>query len=269
MAIINTSPDSFSGDGISRDTEISSRIKQAILDGADIFDIGGQSTRPGAEIISEREEIERTVPVIQMARKLTYFPISIDTFKPAVAEAAVAAGATIINDIHGCEDEAMIDVVVKNAVEIVVMHSRGTPETMGKMTDYPKGVVNEVMEFLRQRTDKLMAAGVSRQRIIIDPGIGFAKTAKQSFELTRALDELKSLGFRVLYGHSRKSFIGKALADDSGEQLPVELRLNATSVLSTHALLHGVDILRVHDVQTACEVRRIVDCINDPSQVKG
>lgn len=267
MAIINASPDSFSGDGLMSEAKALARIKQVIAEGADILDIGGQSTRPGAKLVDEHEEMKRAIPIIRMARELTYLPISIDTFKPAVAEAAVAAGATIINDIHGCEDEAMIDVVVKTGAEIVVMHSRGTPETMTKMVDYPDGVVNEVMEFFKQRTDKLVAAGVPARRIIIDPGIGFAKTAQQSFELTRALDDFKRLGFQILYGHSRKGFLGKALLDEEGESLPIEQRLNATTTASTYALLHGAAILRVHDVQAAMEARRILECIEDPSLI--
>jgi dihydropteroate synthase len=269
MAIINTSSDSFSGDGLMSEAKVLARIQQALAEGADILDIGGQSTRPGAKLIDEHEEMKRAIPAIRTARELTYLPISIDTFKPVVAEAAVAAGATIINDIHGCEDDAMIEVVVKTGADIVVMHSRGTPETMAKMTDYPKGVVNEVMEFFKQRTDKLLAAGVSPKRIIIDPGVGFAKTSQQSFELTSALDDFKRLGFRVLYGHSRKGFLGTALADKEGESLPVEQRLNATTAASTYALLHGVDIIRVHDVQAAMEARRIVECIEAPSSVHG
>lgn len=268
MAIINTSSDSFSGDGLISEAKVSARIQQAIAEGADILDIGGQSTRPGAKLVDEHEEMKRAIPAIRRARELTYLPISIDTFNPVVAEAAVAAGATIINDVHGCEDAAMIDVVVKTGADIVVMHSRGTPATMAKMTDYPHGVVHEVREFFKQRTDALLAAGVSPKRIIIDPGIGFAKTAQQSFELTHALDDFKTLGFRILYGHSRKGFLGRALMNDDDEELiPVEQRLNATTAASTYALLQGVDIIRVHDVQVAVEVRRIVECIEDPSLV--
>lgn len=265
IAIINTSPDSFSGDGMSSDALIEKRIEQAINEGADILDIGGQSTRPGAEIISEADEIARVVPAIRRARELTDMPISVDTFKPAVAEAALRAGATILNDIHGGEDQAMVELVKSHDADLVVMHSRGMPDTMSQLTDYPDGVVEAVMEFLKQRTDALIEAGVKPEKIIIDPGIGFAKTAAQSFELTKSLDRCMSLGFRVLYGASRKSFIGKALANEAGEPLPVEERLSATTATTTYACLQGVAIIRVHDVKAAVEARRIVACINEPS----
>lgn len=267
MAIINTSPDSFSGDGVASPDAIKSRIRQAINEGADILDIGGQSTRPGAVTISDDEEIARTIPAIEIARSLTDMPISIDTFKPAVARAALKAGATILNDIHGGEDQRIVELAVEYGVEIVVMHSRGTPETMNSLTDYPNGVVNEVLEFLKQRADQLIAAGVGKDKIIIDPGIGFAKTAAQSFELTKALDRFSTLGFRVLYGASRKSFLGKALANERGEPLPADQRLNATIVTTAYALSHGVDIIRVHDVKATVEARRIAACIDHPSLV--
>lgn len=267
MAIINTSPDSFSGDGLASPDEIRARIQRAISEGADILDIGGQSTRPGATVISSDEEIAKTVPAIQLARSLTDMPISIDTFKPAVAEAALKAGVAILNDIHGGEDQRIVELAAKYQAEIVVMHSRGTPETMSGLTDYPNGVVSEVLDFLKQRTDQIIAAGVAKDKIIIDPGIGFAKTAAQSFELTKALDEFSALEFRVLYGASRKSFLGKALADKSGEPLPADQRLSATIATTAYALQHGAAILRVHDVRAAVEARRIIACIETPSLV--
>jgi dihydropteroate synthase len=267
MAIINTSPDSFSGDGVSSESKIAERINQAVAEGADILDIGGQSTRPGAAMISEDEEIARIVPAIRIAREISELPISIDTFKPAVAEAALTAGATILNDIHGGQDAKIAEVAARHTAEVVVMHSRGTAETMSQLTDYPGGVVNEVMDFLKKQTDQFIAAGIPKDKLIIDPGIGFAKTAQQSFELTRALEEFKQLGFRVLYGASRKSFLGKALADTAGEPLPASERLAATIVTTTYALLHGADVIRVHDVRAAVEARRIVACISNPSLI--
>lgn len=265
MAIINTSPDSFSGDGSFNEADITRRVEQALREGADILDIGGQSTRPGAAIITEQEEIAKTIPALQIARSLTDKPISIDTFKPAVAVAALEAGATIVNDIHGGENPEIIDIVARRGCEVVVMHSRGTPETMSGLTDYPDGVVHEVTEFLKHRAQQFISAGVAPEKIIIDPGIGFAKTPAQNFELTRALGEFKSLGYRVLYGASRKSFIGKALANQDGEPLPVDERQNATTVTTTYALLQGTDIVRVHDVRAAHEARRIVVCITNPT----
>jgi dihydropteroate synthase len=262
MAIINTSPDSFSGDGVSSEniTELTARIQMAIDQGADILDIGGQSTRPGAVIISEPEEIRRVIPAIRIARKLTNKPISVDTFKPAVAKAALAAGADIINDITGCQNPQMIEVIKHAGCQVVIMHMRGTPQTMSSLTDYPNGVVPEVKNFLFTQAEKLVVAGVKKENIILDPGIGFAKTAMQSFELTKQLDEFAGQGYRVLYGASNKSFLGKALAEN-GEVAPVKERAAATVVVQSYAMLHGADILRVHDVKAAIQARTIIEAL--------
>lgn len=263
MAIINTSPDSFSGDGIAATNtdQLRSHIQTAIAHGADILDIGGQSTRPGAEIISEQEEIARIVPAMTLARLLTpTIPISIDTFKPAVAEAAFAAGATILNDITGFRDPAMIAFAKTTGCDIIVMHMRGTPQTMSTLTDYPNGVVAEVKAYFKKRTGELIAAGIMPEKIILDPGIGFAKTAAQSFELTAHLADLHALGFRLLYGASNKSFIGKALAQNN-VIAPVEDRMVGTVAVQTAALLGGASILRVHDVAKAVQTRTIVEAL--------
>jgi dihydropteroate synthase len=269
MAIVNVSPDSFSGDGIADEKILRERIGTAIAYGADILDIGGQSTRPGAEIITVSEELQRVLPAIKLARQICDKPISIDTFKPEVAEAAIMAGATVLNDVHGCEDGKMAEVVRDTGVDVVIMHSRGTPATMSRLTSYPHGVVEDVSAFFKERTMYLMTQyGISPERIVIDPGIGFAKTAAQSFELTRRLSEFTLLGFRVLYGASQKSFLGRALAVSEDELTPVEGRMIATAVTTTFAMLQGVNIVRVHDVKAAAEVRRIVQCIETPAAVE-
>jgi len=266
MAIINVSPDSFNGDGIADEETLQERIETALSHGADILDIGGQSTRPGAEIITAAEELRRVIPAVKLARRQWNGPISIDTFKPEVAETAIAAGATIVNDVHGCEDGQMAKIVHDAGVDVVIMHSRGTPGTMSQLTSYPSGVVDEVIEFFKDRTAQLTTQyNVAPERIIIDPGIGFAKTAAQSFELTRELKQFKALGHRVLYGASQKSFLGRALAEAGAEPVPVDERVTATTVTTAYALLKGVDIVRVHDVKAAADVRRIVQCIMDPS----
>jgi len=269
MAIINTSPDSFSGDGlnVADEAAIRRRIVQAVNEGADILDIGGQSTRPGAEIIDESTEIERVVPVIAIARQISpTIPISIDTFKPSVGRAALDAGATMLNDISGFTDSAMVDLACEYQCDIVVMHMRGTPQTMTSLIDYPKGVVSEVEAFCAAQAHKLIEAGVAPEHIIIDPGIGFAKTAAQSFQLTKELPELSALGFRVLYGASNKSFLGKALRQ--GDAIaPVEERAVATDVVNTYALLHGANILRVHNVRSAVQTRAIVTAIMGEHEV--
>ncbi len=266
MGVINVSPDSFAGDGISRESELLDRLRAVVSD-ADIIDIGGQSTRPGAEIVSEAEELRRVLPAISAARRLTDKPISIDTFKPVVATAALKAGATIINDVHGCRDQAMVATVRDSGTDVVVMHSRGTPQTMTRFADYPRGVVTEVLDFFRQRTADLTQAGIAAERIIIDPGIGFAKTAAQSFELTRHLQDLGALGFRVLYGASMKSFLGHALAVGTSDPVPVAERRTATMATTVYAMLQGVDVIRVHDVHAAVELRRVLACIADPSLI--
>ncbi|HEX4662458.1 MAG TPA: dihydropteroate synthase [Candidatus Saccharimonadales bacterium] len=263
MAIINTSLESFSGDGIQVNDEVAleHKIQTALAEGADILDIGGQSTRPNAEIISVQAEIARVVPAIRIARRLSLdIPISIDTFKPEVARAALEAGASILNDVTGFEDERMVQLAAENTCDIVVMHMRGTPQTMSMLTTYPHGVVTEVKECFVTRTNELIAAGIAAQRIIIDPGIGFAKTAAQSYELTHHLSKLKALGFRVLYGASNKSFIGKALAHHD-EIAEIKDRAVGTVVVQTCALLGGADIVRAHDVASAVQTRTIVEAL--------
>jgi dihydropteroate synthase len=268
MAIINTSPDSFSGDGIAANDKaaVRKRLRAALDEGADILDIGGQSTRPGAELIDVQEEIRRVVPVIQAARKLTDKPISVDTFKPEVARAALEAGATMVNDIHGAEDPETLKLIQQAGCEVVVMHSRGTPQTMSQLTDYPGGVVPEVCTYLKDRAKALEAAGIATEKIIIDPGIGFAKTAPQSFELTRHLNEVAKLGYPVLYGASQKSFIGKALAQD-GHMAPVEERTTGSYVLQAYAMLHGAAIIRTHDVKAAIQIRTVIEALRAEREV--
>jgi dihydropteroate synthase len=268
MAIINTSPDSFSGDGIvpSDEEALRRHIQTALDQGADMLDIGGQSTRPGAVIIDIAEEIERVVPAIILAKQLTDKPISVDTFKPSVARAALAAGATIINDITGCREPEMVELVKTSGCQIVIMHMRGTPETMSGLTDYPEGVIATTKAFLFKQAEILIEAGVAKENIILDPGIGFAKTAGQSFELTRHIQEFTGQGYRVLYGASNKSFIGKALAIN-GEPAPVGDRAIGTVVVQSLAMMHGVDIVRVHDVAAAVQTRTIVEAITGSREI--
>lgn len=269
MAIINTSPDSFNGDGIdiAKGQALKQHIQTAIRQGADILDIGGQSTRPGADIISDEEEISRVIPAISLAKSLCDLPVSIDTFKPAVAQAAIKAGANIVNDIHGCDSPEMIRVLQRHTeVDVVIMHSRGTPKTMSSLTQYETDVVEEVKQFLIQRAAELEQKGIHKDRIIIDPGIGFAKTAPQSFELTRRLSEFKGLGYRILYGGSQKSFLGKALAEN--DQIPPpEQRNVATTAVQSYAMLQGIDIIRVHNVKSAIETRAIIEAIQGKRKV--
>jgi dihydropteroate synthase len=262
MAIINTSPDSFAGDGVSAsdETVLRTTVQKALANGADILDIGGQSTRPGADIISPQEEIDRVIPAINLARQLTDKTISIDTFKPEVARAALEAGANMVNDVRGMSDPQMVKVVQEAGCQVVIMHSRGDPKSMGGMTDYPKGVVVEVQEFLRERTQKLIAAGIAKENIIVDPGIGFAKTAAQSFALTHDLDKIAELGFPVLYGASQKSFLGKVLGSET-QPASLKERTVGTVIVQAHAMMHGASIVRVHDVKSAFQTRIIINTL--------
>jgi len=269
MGILNTSPDSFNGDGVAEDDAIAARLEALLEGGADIIDIGGQSTRPGADIISEAEELRRVLPAIRLARAQTNLPISIDTFKPAVAQAALEAGANIINDIHGCQDSAMAGLVRASGARVVVMHSRGNSKTMSSLTNYPEGIMSVLVAFFAERLDTLTARGIKKSQLIFDPGIGFAKTAAQSFEITQRLGELKQFGVPLLYAASQKSFIGKALADAAGQPAPPADRAVGTTATSVYAMLHGADIIRVHNAKAAVQARTIVEAILDPTRVRG
>lgn len=269
MGILNMSPDSFNGDGVATAAELEARLRTLINDGADIIDIGGQSTRPGAETITAEEELRRVLPAITAARRMCDVPISVDTFTPHVAEAALAAGARILNDVHGFADERLVAIARKFDASVIVMHSRGDAVTMQNLTEYPNGIMAELHDFFRARTAALIKAGIARERITIDPGIGFAKTAAQCFEVTRDLRKLTTLGFPVLYAASQKSFIGKALADAAGNPAPPEDRQAGTLATAVYAMVQGASMVRVHDVRLARQARTIVEAIQHPERVKG
>ncbi|MFM7327898.1 MAG: dihydropteroate synthase [Bacteroidota bacterium] len=247
MGVINCTPDSFYAG--SRHQGLSGFLKQAekmIQEGATILDIGGYSSRPGADEVPEAEEVQRTVPMIGLLNK--YFPqtpISIDTFRREVARQALDAGASIINDITAAtHDDGMLKLAAEYKSVLVVMHMRGTPKTMGTLTDY-NDLVNDVTLFLAQRVHAALEAGVTD--VIIDPGFGFAKTPDQNFELMRGFSHFSSIGRPVLAGLSRKSMIWRTL------DITPEEALNGTTVLNTIALMRGASILRVHDVREAVE----------------
>lgn len=257
MGILNVTPDSFSDGG--RFSTLDTALAQAcyLVDaGADILDVGGQSTRPQAEEISLQEELDRVVPVVQAVRQALPVPISVDTTRAAVARAAVAAGANLVNDISGASfDPAMLPTVAELGVPIVLMHLRGTPRTMQTLTDY-QDLVGEIKAFLAQRIEAAIAVGVEPGQIAIDPGIGFAKTAAQNLELLRHLPDLRSLGCPVLVGPSRKSFIGHLL-----NQPDPQARVWGTAAASCAVVAGGADILRVHDVREMRDVCRVADAI--------
>lgn len=244
MGIVNVTPDSFSDGGQWLDSE--KAVEHALElweNGADILDVGGESTRPGAAPVTADEELRRVVPVIERLAKETDVPISIDTMKADVAEAALAAGAKIINDVSALEhDPRMVDVAKSSDCGLILMHMQGTPQSMQNDPQYDD-VVREVTEYLRRRVASLTQSGIEPERIAVDPGIGFGKTAEHNLSLLRNVDALSATGRPVLIGHSRKRFLGKLIGRK------VEERLAGTIGVSIALAEQGVDMIRVHDVQ--------------------
>ncbi|MEE8483342.1 MAG: dihydropteroate synthase [Nitrospinota bacterium] len=241
--IVNVTPDSFSDGGIAfKKADAVRRALQMEEEGADIIDIGGQSSRPASTPVSLKEELKRVIPVIEAVRKKSNVAISIDTVKPEVARRAVEAGADAINDIGGFTDPGMVEVAALCQKPVVVMHMKGTPQTMQKNPRYKNvlGVVGEVAGFLKKRCGVLKKSGV--KKIIVDPGIGFGKTLRHNLELLKNLDRLCALGFPVMVGASRKSMIGEITGT------PVTDRLGGSIAVHLWALANGAAIIRVHDV---------------------
>jgi dihydropteroate synthase len=259
MGILNVTPDSFSDGGrffaLERAVEHARRLT---AEGADILDIGGESSRPGAQPVPEEEELRRVVPVIRAIRQESAVPISVDTYKAAVAEAALEAGANIVNDISALRfDPRMVTVVARARVPVVLMHMLGEPRTMQQNPVYTD-VVREIKEFLAERIAFARAHGI--ERILIDPGIGFGKTVEHNIEILRRLGELRGLGCPLLIGTSRKSFIGR-LGSTTAEPLPIHERLEGTIASTVIAVLNGAQIVRVHDVASMKRALAIVDAV--------
>ncbi|MBA3066849.1 dihydropteroate synthase [bacterium] len=256
MGILNTSPDSFSGDGLGSVNDALCQAERFIKEGADILDVGGQSTRPGSSELESSVEIERTAELIGKLTSRFDVPVSIDTYKAPVAKAAIDRGAAMINDISGgAFDPAMAPLAAANECPFILMHTRGKPDTMQKGEIIYDDVVAQIEDYLSECVRKAVEAGVKKNRIIIDPGIGFGKTAYHNFIILKRLRELKEMGFPLLIGVSRKSFIGKAL------DLPEGDRLEGTAAAVTAAILNGADIIRVHDVKAMKRVALIADAI--------
>lgn len=262
MGVLNVTPDSFSDGGeFDQPATALNRAKALAVAGADIIDVGGQSTRPGAEQISVEEELERVLSVIKIIRPKIDIPISVDTTSSIVADKAVNAGADIVNDISGGTfDSSMLSTVASLNVPIVLMHIRGTPQTMQQMTDY-QDVIEEISNFLLQQITAATAAGIKRENIIIDPGIGFAKNLEQNLEILRRLTEFKKLNCPILVGPSRKSFIGRILNQPDPKE-----RVWGTAAACCAAILNGADILRVHDVEQIRDVSMVADALMRPNQ---
>ena len=250
MGILNVTPDSFSEKGKFFDSQ--KAIDHAVLmveSGADIIDIGGESTRPGSSGISAREELKRVIPIIEEIADKVKIPISIDTVKSEVARRALDSGASIINDISALRiDKKMGNVAAKYGSYLILMHMRDTPKDMQNNTEYDD-IIGEISRFLDDAAQKAIKAGVSEDKIIIDPGIGFGKSVDGNFVIMKNLDRFLKLGYRLLVGASRKSFIGKTL------DLDVDQRLEGSLAAACYAVLNGADIIRVHDV---AETKRAV-----------
>ena len=258
MGILNITPDSFYADSRVRGIdEVINRAGQMLRDGAEILDIGGESTRPGSDSINPQEEIARIVPVVEALRK--EYPqsiLSIDTYHAETAEATLASGADIINDISAMEyDEKMIDVVVKNNAPVILMHMRGTPKNMQQNTEYGN-VVEEVSKYLKERAEMLRGHNFPKEKIILDPGIGFAKNVDQNLKLMQGLSEMTGSDYPVLLAASRKSTIGKVLGD-----IPPEARLAGTIATSCQAVYAGANMVRVHGVKENIQAIRMLEAI--------
>jgi len=247
MGIVNTSPDSFSGDGLGDEEAAVAQGLDMAREGADMLDVGGQSTRPGHEPISVADEISRTEQVVKRLAREAGVLVSIDTYKLDVAEAAVSAGAVILNDVWGLQrSPALADLAARSGCALVLMHNQDG-------TEYAGDLIDEIKRVLRDAARRAIGAGVPRERVWIDPGIGFGKTADHNWEVMRRLHELKELGQPILVGTSRKSFIGKLL------DLPVTERVEGTAATVTAAIMGGADIVRVHDVRLMTRVAKVAD----------
>ncbi|MDI6765862.1 MAG: dihydropteroate synthase [Bacteroidota bacterium] len=254
MGVLNVTPDSFSDGGKYFNIEAAlKRGLEMVEEGADFIDVGGESTRPGADVVPLTEEINRVIPVIERLAKTSQVPISIDTYKSEVAEQALNAGAVIVNDISGLHfDQRMADVVSRNKATIILMHIKGTPKTMQTDLRY-ENLIEEVCAYLKEGIR--LAQDAKIDQIIVDPGIGFGKTVEHNLEIIRCLKDFKRFDYPVLVGPSRKSFIGKIL------DLPPDQRLEGTAAAVAVSIMNGANIVRVHDVQQMKRITQMVDAI--------
>ena len=257
MGILNVTPDSFSDGGRYFDRTLAiKRAHEMVEEGADIIDIGGESTRPGSEPVPLQEEIARTIPVIEEISKKIKVPVSIDTYKAEVAKRALDAGASIVNDISGLRfDPEMPKVVSRYKVPVVIMHIKGTPKNMQANPIY-EALIPEIMDYLRESIKLAVESGIAEDKIIIDPGIGFGKTFDHNLEIIKNLHEFKYLEKPILIGPSRKAFIGKILDD-----APAPERLEGTAAAVAISILNGANIIRVHDVEEMKKVALVADAV--------
>ena len=257
MGVLNITPDSFSDGGDFFPIEKALQHAQRMVsEGAAIIDVGGESTRPGAAPVSLDEELDRVIPVIEALGKALSVPVSIDTRKPEVMQAAVAAGAGLINDVNALQETGALEMAARLEVPVCLMHMQGIPESMQESPDY-QDVVAEVSRFLLGRAQACIASGIAPQQIILDPGFGFGKTVEHNLQLLHHLEQLVSAGFPVLVGLSRKSLIGKVL------DLPVDKRLYPGVALAVLAVWKGAAIVRCHDVRETLEAIRMCQAVRD------
>jgi len=266
MGVLNVTPDSFSDGGKFLAPEAAVEHAFAMeKGGADLLDIGGESTRPGSLEISASEELDRILPILEALRGKFKIPVSVDTRRATVAELAVRAGAEIINDISGLQHDSKIaDIAVRHRVPLILMHMRGEPRTM-QAKPFARDVVRDVLQGLRRSIAIARKAGLAKSQIILDPGIGFGKSYAQNYELLQKLPQLARLGYPLLVGTSRKGFLGATLTRD-GKPAPPAERLWGTAATVTASILNGAHIVRVHDVAEMVQVARVADCLVDPKR---
>src|ERR1700723_2228829 len=264
MGVLNVTPDSFSDGGKYDQPEIAIEHALALeLAGADLLDIGGESTRPGSEETSASQELDRILPVLEGLRGRLKIPVSVDTRRSTVAELALRAGAEIINDVSGLRSDARLaEVAAKYGAPLILMHMRGEPRTMQK-GPFAQDVMKDVAQGLRDSVAKARKAGVAKSQIILDPGIGFGKSYSQNYELLQKLPQFAALGYPLLVGASRKGFLGATLARD-GKPAPPEERIWGTAASVTASILGGAHIVRAHDVAEMVQVARVSDCVAHP-----
>jgi dihydropteroate synthase len=266
MGVLNVTPDSFSDGG--RFLQPESAIDQAFAierAGADLLDVGGESTRPGSVETSASEELDRILPVLEALRGRLKIPISVDTRRASVAEFAIRAGAELVNDVSGLRSDPRIaEVAARHRVPLILMHMRGEPRTMQER-GFARDVMKDVIQGLCKSMGAARKAGIRKSQIILDPGIGFGKSFAQNYELLEKLPQLAKLGYPILVGTSRKGFLGATLARD-GKPAPPEERIWGTAATVTASILSGAHIVRVHDVLEMVQVVRVADCVLDPKQ---
>jgi len=254
MGILNVTPDSFYDNFFDTDS-IQTRIKEIVAEGAEIIDIGGESTRPGSKPVSAEEELERVIPAIEFVKSISDIPVSIDTQKAEVARKAVEVGASIVNDVGGLRNDEMINTVSELQIPVIIMHMQGTPENMQKNPHYDN-TVQDIKNWLEERINAAESAGIKRSNIIVDPGIGFGKNLKHNLEILGGLNEFKGMAGGVLLGASRKSFIGFLTGADDSD------RLTGSLAAAMIGATEGVDLVRVHDVKQTIRAIKSINALN-------